>query len=260
MINIYELREAQVEKFKKDFESFITALDKSINKKLRNIETINDLSVIDNANLERVILIRQEISKAMLSYDDLVADTVKESAKIFDAIKINAKEVLSRSRLGGIDKLTVDAMLKTQNFIMIDIADKFEGEVGRALMANVMGGVQLEKAVELIGNTTEKFFNEALTNLRTAKNAFSQNAEYLVADSVGFGEDKDDIWEYLGAPLQANSHPECNWAVPKRYFTNDERLEFESGGGFPHTEPRYNCQHNFFMSNVTFEEAFVNAA
>jgi len=264
MPDIYKLRQKQIASFEKSFEPFITDLNKSIRAGLRDLDTVNGLIVPDNEALETAIQVRQEISKAIVDYDVLVEASVKQSKDIFTAIKINARSVLDRQRLGGIDKLTVDALIRSQDIIMKDISDKFSSELGRALNQNVMGGVSLEDTLELIDSKVEAFANEALTNLRTIKNDFSQNAEDLVAESVGFGDEEDDIWEYIGAPLQDNSHKECIWALTQKpgfpYFTNAERIEFESGGGFPHTEPRWNCQHNFFMSNVTHEEAFGAAA
>ena len=132
--------------------------------------------------------------------------------------------------------------------------------IHNAITQSVINGSTITQMTNQISGKLGKFEQYAKTYIVTAKREFIQKTENYVAEKINFGSEKDDIWEYIGAPLQDNSHPECVWALEQKenapYFTNAEKEEFESGGGYPHTEPRWNCQHNFMITDMTYAEAF----
>ena len=78
----------------------------------------------------------------------------------------------------------------------------------------------------------------AKTHVETSTRQAIQKGQDLVLDNEGI-EPKDRYYEYVG-PLDGITREECVEAVTQRYFTEEERLDFESEYGV-----RYNCRHVF---------------
>lgn len=91
----------------------------------------------------------------------------------------------------------------------------------------------------------------AKTYIDTGMRIVSQQAQIESVKEAGF-EFNEILWDYVGAPLQSNSHPECIWALQNRattLFTDEQRLEFETK-----YNPRYNCHHQFQLSSTDIYE------
>jgi hypothetical protein len=168
--------------------------------------------------------------------------------------------MFSITDLSGFDTQTIRSIQAMDYGKLQGVAEKFIAGVGDKFVNSVATGQQFSTLLDETVKQAERFKNEALTQINTMQNVFRQNLEDKLAEEIGF--DNTNVWIYMGAPLQANSHKECIWALTQKaaapYFTNEEKEEFERGGGpltIVHGEPRWNCQHNFFMTSLTLKEA-----
>jgi len=250
--------------------NFETALDKSIREITAEVMAVADFDIEDgiiaftHENIDKAILIKSQlpgiIKKA--GYFETVAKALDDYIAIATERTSAVKGLFDVTSLSGFNKTAIKA-IQAMDYSKLDgVADKFIVGVGEKFINSVATGKQLPTLIDETIKQAENFKNEALTQLNTMQNVFRQNLEDQLAEEVGFGEDADDVWVYQGAPLQANSHKECIWALTKKagspYFTDEEKREFERGGGvltIQHSEPRWNCQHNFFMTALTREEA-----
>ena len=253
-----ELLKQQNELFEKNMLKVINEFNKSLVAMVSKLDSVNGKLLITD-NVKNAVLIKKQIGEALkdAGYFDLIKNTVEANEKILDLQMIDIGKRIG-SKFGSIDQTTIRALFKMDFTGMQNLADTAMPAISNAIMQSVMVGAPVKKMMEAVEGQLGKFEGYAKTYLKTAKSQFIQNTEDIIANDIGFGEDKDDIWEYFGAPLQDNSHEECIWALERKphtpYFTDTERQEFEAGGGYSHSEPRWNCQHNFLMTNLTFKE------
>jgi len=249
--------------FEKQAEAFETAIKKVINKlDTKLTKLLNGLDTKDGVLLDtqatKVLLLKKELQKALIDsgYYKLAEETMKDNIKIMGIRIVELKETLGL-RLGEISKKTINGINKMSFGEMANIGEREILAIHNSIINSVIMGTQKTALVESLTNELSKFQNYAETYIRTSKRIFSQTIENNIAEQIDFGSEKDDIWEYLGAPLQSNSHAECEIAVPKRYFTNDEKIEFEAGsiGSLSFNPMRYNCLHQFMITNKTYKEA-----
>ena len=253
-----ELLEQQIVLFEKNMQSVIKKLNRDIAKMVSKLETVNG-SLLITENVSNAVLIKKEIAEALKNsgYFDLAKEAVKKNKELMDLQILDISKRMGE-RFGKVDANTLRSLFKMDYVGMQNLADTAVPAISNVIMQNVMIGGQYSTMVEQLSGQLGKFESYANTYLKTAKSQFIQKTEDYVADDIKFGSDKDDIWQYFGAPLQDNSHKECIWALRKKehrpYFTDRERRTFEAGGGLPHGEPRWNCQHSFLMTNKTHED------
>ena len=256
MSEIFDLMETQNEVFEKQMALVIRRLTRKINNILDKFKT-DDGKLLIGENVNRTLLISRDLEKALRDsgYYELAEKTLKQNKRLMDLRIGELKDVLGRKRLGGIDTTTLNGLLKMN----------FEGMKGlsainiNGIRETIFNSVNLGLPVstlreELIGKLGA-FEQHAKTYIRTGKRIFTQQVEDNVSDNIKFGEDKEeDFYEYIGAPLQHNSHKECIYVLtqrPDNLFTQAEKDDFDNGivDGISFDPMRWNCQHMLAISN-----------
>lgn len=248
-----------------DFEKGIVQIQKQL---LSNIKfTMGDLNLKNgkflNASddIKEAILQLNNIDEALeqSGYYKFIQDEILKQKEYF---KIRSGEIQKQFKsLGGFDANAVDGFLQAEFITLQDVGTSAANAVKQTLLQSVTTGLDFDEAVNLIASKLDTNLTRyAETWYRTAFNEYTQKVEDNLAEAIGFGDDEDDIWEYMGAPLQDNSHEECIWALTEKdhcpFFTNEEKEAFETGTAYPGqpSPPRYNCQHKFNITNMTYEE------
>ena len=129
---------------------------------------------------------------------------------------------------GGFSKTTFDSINSLQKLEFNSVGQDGMSEILKVLNGQVAVGASRTQAIKTLKKTLNRnIVRYSETYVETAKNMFNQEVNNKIAKDVGF----DGIWEYIGAPLQANSHLECIWALTKKpkapYFTTAEKIKFE---------------------------------
>ena len=196
-----------------------------------------------------------ELKKA--GYYDLIRKFSKNN-KEFTAVQI--QEMAKRfsgaiTYYGAIEKTVLSGLQNMQYQGMVVLGQSAVNNIASSLYNSVLTGSTNQQLIIQLEKNLDTMSRHAETYLRTAKREYSQQTEFEIAREAGI---TDIIWEYIGAPLQDNSHPECIWALTEKihcpFFTTAEMEEFQAGGGHDHTEPRWNCQHIFGITDMTFGE------
>ena len=260
-MNITDLIEEQTKDFTEQMELVIAKLEKQIDDIILKLRMRDGFLLVDQKNYRKVIEISGDLAKALedSGYYELAERTLKANNKILAKQHEALKDLLGRERLGQIDKTTIQALNAMKFDGMTNLADDTLNAIKNALYDGVNLGLPMSKIREQLGKQLGKLSQYTETYIRTAKREFSQKVENITAQKIGFGKDKDDIWEYSPAILQKNSHAECIWAVKKQYFTDEEKQDFEAGilpTGMNRSAVRYNCVHRFQITNKTYKEAF----
>ena len=245
------------EEFKKNLKSVLSELEKEINAIVNGLPRSGKLFNLQKIDMAQIT---QDMYSALekSGYNELIQETLlKSKDDIAKQLGFMAKALPdTKAVLGHLDDTTINSFLKMGyvglETVPAELVEKVKNTVYQAAILGKSSG-QLVSELEA---KLSQFGGHAQAQVNTFRREFIQKSEEHIAEQVGFGDDVNDIWEYVGAPIQTNSHPECVWAVEKRYFTNEEKIDFQNGGGYPHTEPRWNCQHIFQISNVTYKEAF----
>jgi len=254
----------KVNQFVQDLALIVNDISKEIPSLLANFSIKNgafnalDLSTAElNAfNLELLNVINNS------GYNALVGDYLGQSREYL-ADRVNSmqkqyptlKPLMSGVKLSDLDNIL---LVNAEEFSLItqDISMAVQSKLTRM----ILGGDSLKNATEeLSASLGSSLARYSETWLRTAYQRYIQQSEDFIAETVGFGKNKDDAWDYIGAPLQGNSHTECIWALQTRedsLFSPDQKKDFENGYAFAGqpSPPRYNCQHYFVMSSRSLKK------
>ncbi len=257
-MSTFDLMQAQTAQFEKDMAKVISRLEKQVQKIIDGLQIVNGNMATTASALNDALSVSKDIEQALRDsgYYELAEKALKQNKLLMNSRHDELKALLGRQRLGKVDTSTLNALLKMDFTGMTDLGEGAIARIRESIFNSVNLGLPLNTLRDEIMNDTGILKHHANTYIRTTKREFAQRVEDNVADKIGFGDSKDDIWEYTPAITQANSHKECIWAVGKQYFTNAQKDEFNAGGGFSHSEPRWNCIHSFVITNVTYEEAF----
>ena len=234
MPNSLQVANSQFLSFEKNMKQVLKNLQAEIEAML-TFDVANGDIIPSDKNFSRALTIQNKLLKAMQEsgYNDLIEQSIKDNNKILKAVRDDIKDVLDRKRIVTIDTDVLKSLQKMEGSQMVNVAEKFIAGTDTAVMNNVINGTQLNKLITTVMKQSEKFSGEALLQMDTIKNEYLQYSQNNIAEQIGFGEDKDDIWEYTGSPLQDNSHKECIWALREKthrpYFTNKQKMDFESG-------------------------------
>lgn len=106
------------------------------------------------------------------------------------------------------------------------------------IVNSVTGGLNANDAIKQIRDVVEdKLKRYATTYFNTTRNKFIQAVEYANAAQT----EGETYWEYFG-PDDNVTRPACQEGLEIGYFTDAERIEFESQIA---DERAYNCRHGF---------------
>lgn len=249
----------QVLTFETNLASIIRAFSSKLNASFK-FTTVKDVIVPIEENFEQVAIIAGELAESLTNagYYDLVKEfTSNNDDFTVQQIKDMSKRFKkAKTYYGAIEPTTLSSLKSMQYNGMADLGVTRLNTIKSALFQSVLAGTSRETLIANMEKQMQILEREATTYLRTAKREYSQQVENQIAKEAGLTE---IIWEYVGAPLQDNSHPECRCALEEKehapYFTQEEKDEFEAGGGeCAHDEPRWNCQHIFGITDLTYEE------
>lgn len=257
-MNITDLIEKQSLDFEREMAKVIRRLERNIQDIIDTLRMRDGQMIVSAENINRAMALSKQLEKALREsgYYELAERSLKANNKIMTAQHEELKALLGRERLGQIDTSTLQALQKLKFTGMTNLGDNALIGIREAIFNSVNLGLPIGTLRDEITKKLGGWEKYADTYIRTAKREFSQQVENNAAELIKFGTEKDDIWEYVPNILQANSHKECIFAVNKQYFTNDEKMQFESGGLYSHSEPRWRCVHRFVITNKTFEESF----
>lgn len=256
-----DLSDEYLEDFEYQLEKVVKRLNRKIQEIIDDYVIISGIFEVSAENIDKALVVQSNLMKALedSGYYSLATKTLKNLDKLLELRSTELKGLLDRERLGGVTDITLESLQKLKYSGMEGLAERQILAIKESLYNSVTLGLpknQLRVELEKKLGTLSEY---AKTYMRTSYREYAQTYENIVADKIGFGLRKDDIWEYMPPVLQDNSHLECIYAVKKQYFTNAEKIDFENGGlslTYPHSEPRWNCVHRFQITNVTFKEAF----
>ena len=242
--------------FEKDLNKVLKKYTESVEDSLDKLKT--DEGIILTLENDNVAKYSKVFEKALedSGYYSLSERALKANNILYTEAVKRAGDVLGRQRFKGVNKDSINRILKVDFDGLSNLGETNIIAVQNKLLQAVQVGKKKAELIKELRKEIDKFQNHAETYIRTSRRNYIQLTEDEIAGSVGFGEEKDDIWEYVGAPLQENSHKECKWVfnVHGALFTNEEKELFEGGGLFEHSEPRWNCQHNFLISANDYED------
>ena len=259
----------QIFQFETNIKAIIAYISQQLGTALQDLTLID--GIVARSNDASYATILGELTRSLESSNlgTLISEDIKQQVNLIYTQIDDIAKILGKDRLGQIDISTLQGLADLQRGRMLRVQNVLINNLDNLVYHSIVGGAPITELVQAAQMEVEKFKNEMLTQIRTAKREFIQNVEDNIAEQIDFGIDENDIWEYTGAYIQDNSHDECifalgqdpfNTGIPPKYgapyFTNEEKIQFEAGGLFPHKEPRWNCQHYFAISNVTYAEAF----
>ena len=255
-----QMIDSQVTRFNTQMERVIKKMSNFLNSSIK-MTTESGLIVPVAENFDNVSVVAGELIQALedAGYYDLI-NKFSQNNSDFTAQQI--KEMGKRFKgastyYGAIEKTSLNGLKNMQYEGMASLGQNTLNSISTALYDSVLAGTSNAQLTSKLGKELGKLGRYAETYVRTAKREYSQQTEYeiLRAADIDRGE---TIWEYIGAPLQDNSHAECIWAITEKihapFFTTAEMEEFNAGGGLDHTEPRWNCQHIFGITDMTVAE------
>lgn len=251
MLNI----DNKAEQFRKDLIPILEEIKKQMEMSLSNFNIKGGKFLIEDYSSSQLIQFNNSFITSLETsgYNDLVGkylgdarlhlkDRASEFAKIFP-------------QLGEISPASLDNILKVNATEFSLVSDDIAGRLQTRLTNQVLNGESLVNSIEILNGVLDSdLIRYSETWLRTAYQQYMQKTEDFLGKKIGFGESRDDIWEYVGAPLQSNSHSECIWALRTRatsYFTTKQKEAFQNGTAYvgQPAPPRYNCQHIFIISS-----------
>jgi len=261
MATTQEILNNQEKYFAKELEKIIDNLHKEVNRIVAKLDFDDFGNILSNdRNFKKIATLQAQITKAFKQsgYEKLTGKVLKDNKAIY-----NSRAKATGFKLGEVDKNTLKALTELNYNYMQELNADGLSAVLKSLTANVTTGANFKELIQNIENSLEgRLKPYAETYMNTAKREFVQKSENLIAEEIDFGQDKNDIWEYIGSPLVEKSHLECIWALTQKphfpLFTNEEKILFDAGLGSPQYKNRsairWNCRHWFAITNITHEE------
>jgi len=244
--SLFELKKDEVELL---FTKAISNLQKAIEQKVLGFPLIEGGEIpTTQANLDYL----QEVYSSLLSELDnsgyfgavnsaleAESDVIKNLKRIysgtdfpieFNAINQQSFNILQNQKIDYLTNLSTNAITAIKQSVT-------DAVIGAVDVSEITANIRKE--------LDEKLQRYASTYLETARGQLIQDAQDWSAQSMR-DAGVSIYWEYIG-PEDNKTREECLFALEKQVFTDEEKAEFQSGGLFPHDEPRWNCRHTFVM-------------
>jgi len=242
----------ELQKYDDNLAKITASMLDEIGKVLRQEFNILGGNIVPD--LQRLTTVFQDVERIITEnpeYFNVTEKLLNEGqAELTERLKLLSKQFPNK-KLGDLtfEKLKTITDLQVQTFAQVPQQTLFA--IKDIIQLNVVQGANYDTLVEAIRKQLDdKLKRYATTYMSTAKNQFTQEMEYTLAEQINFSDNY--YWEYFGDPLVENSHPECIWALTQKenapYFTEEERQAFEAGTIPGHNPIRYNCHHNFRMT------------
>lgn len=206
------------------------------------------------ANLEYMSAIYNDMLKLANSqgYTDAVTFAIQQEGEVVKQVKNSLTKDGIAVNFSPVTQASFDLFQKQKYDYLMNLSSRAINAIKESTLNAVLGSSELGSLVNNIQLELEdKLKRYASTYLETSRGQLIQSTQDWVTEDM-IAEGIPVYWEYVG-PLDNDTREECVEALVKRYFTNDEKLEYMNGvGEIPHTEPRWNCRHSFIL--VTEEE------
>jgi hypothetical protein len=220
--------DAKTKQFEKDLIPILKKLKKDIDLSLSSFNIKNGKFTLDKFSNVQLMKFNESFISSLESsgYNKLVGKYLgKSRGYLTDRIK-GLKT--SFPELAEFNVKNLDSILKINaeefNLVGQDIASKLQTRLTNQL---INGESLKDSTIILNGLLDKSLVRYSSTWLKTSYQRYIQGSEDALSKELGFGSSKDDIWEYVGAPLQKNSHSECVWALQTRndsIFTTKEKF------------------------------------
>ena len=198
-------------------------------------------------DIQMAVAMREQTIKILneAGYDDVVAKFLDEESNIIKAeiAKFKGSEIamkFARADVAQVEALQSKELLDLMN-LKEGIARKVQEITAQGVMTQ-MGRSELAKQIGMIKDVQSRYVS---TYVETARNQYIQKLHDINADRYREDTGNEVYWEYVGAPKDDLTRPECELALDKRYFTDTEKNDFQNGAMFDAKVPRWNCRHSF---------------
>lgn len=214
---------------------------------LANPKWNNDGKSVSQAIIDKsvvVALITETARKAidLSNYNKIVKELITSSREMLTDIQaINAINGVSGLLTGNLNVLK--ALETTDLKIFTGLTDDMLNKLQRTLNNVVLSGMtDRQMIIEIKAIVGDDFQRYVKAYAQTSRTTYLQRLEDITADR--YNKDNSELfWEYVG-PEDNKNRDICIDALDQRFFTEDERLQFELINGI-----RYNCRHIFV--NIT---------
>ena len=198
-------------------------------------------------DIEMAVAMRVEVQKILeqAGYDDMVAKFLDEESNIIKAeiAKYSGSKIpmrFAKADVSQVEALQTKELLDLMN-LKEGIAKKVQEITAQGVMTMMSKG-ELAKQIGMIKDVQSRYVT---TYLETARNQYVQKLHDISADRYRSETGNEVYWEYVGAPEDDKTRPECSLALQKQYFTDAEKNDFQNGALFDAKVPRWNCRHSF---------------
>jgi len=251
-MDIFEYIDTQINEFNVELDSVIDDILFETEDYLSRF-VIEEGSIIPHKNYSKLTNFKSFFTKTVTAagFYTVGESVINGHKQLYNEVKKITAKTLGK-KIPDININIVQSLQKLDYSKYGNLADELINAIDTVVKQDVQNGQLYKTMIDNIRKQLGKFQFRAETYVRTVKKDFTQTIQNELARKIKFGKDDNDLWEYFGAPLQSNSHDECVWALrtrPNPYFTQAEKDEFLRGGGYPHSEPRWNCQHIFVMTD-----------
>ncbi len=235
--------------FTKAFEDVLHAANSRITAIAGGLKMKAGKVLFNEENMQLAMGMKQEAIKVLneAGYSEMVDKFLaSESAEI----KSFTKSMAGTSFPAMFTKSDVAMVKALQSKELLDLMALQEGmatTIQQTLMQGVMAGVSRRDMVMQILHNKDIKSRYVNTYIETSRNQYLQKLHDMSATNYKEETGEDIYWKYIGAPIDSVTRDECIEALTQLYFTDAEKMDFESTYGV-----RWNCRHSFMQ--VTKEE------
>lgn len=228
-----------VKVFDSQIDIVVRNLEAELNSWLATLQTVDGNIVFNDVNMN--------LSTAFTTnYNQMLNQAgFTQFINNFNADQSNVIKEMMKARATSnfplkFTKVDVGTFRALQTVDYVELFGIAEG-AGKTLQTNIMSAVLAGEDfrnihLELTRILEDKLQRYAKTYVLTSRQVLMQKAEYLSAAHY----EGEKFWEYIGV-LDGKTRPQCVKGLNQKYFTDQERIEFESEGF------RWNCRHTFMQ-------------
>jgi len=225
------------------------------------LQAANDqiIALAGRANdIDLAISLRQETIRILeeAGYDDVVAKFLDEESNIIKAEIAKYKGSEIPMKFAKSDVIQVEALQQKELLDLMNLKEGIAKKVQEITAQGIMTQMSKKELAKQIGKIKDVQIGYVNTYVETARNQYIQKLHDISAERYRNSTGNGVYWEYVGAPKDDLTRPECELALDKRYFTDAEKNDFQNGAMFDAKVPRWNCRHSF----VEITEETYNAS
>ncbi len=242
---LFDFQKKEIEKI---FSRAISNLQNTLTSLVSGFPEINN-GVIPNteANLQYMANIYNEMLKLgkAQGYTDAIDYALQQEGEIVKTIRKELATAGFPAKFTTVTQETFNLFQRQKYDYLANLSTRAITAIKEATLNAVIGSSDLGSLINTIQTEVgDKLQRYAYTYLETSRGQLIQaTQEWTVQELKEQGI--DIYWEYVG-PLDNDTREECDLALQKRVFTDEEKADFQNGvGEIPHNEPRWNCRHAF---------------